>query len=202
MRGSRRGRGQGMGAGKGMERTLAARTSDWGGSGGRGVTRKVCEGLGRWGRSGAAELARVCGGGRRLCSEPEESGERRGWGGAEGGRSCSRDPPSLPSPVPFHGSHGTPPSTPGRPHRVPVASPQSVPSRAAWHLAQSSAAAAPSFSTLVCSSSSASRSVSVSSPRRPSKQPLALGCSVFLFAPLFQRLSLLTILAEHPAGDP
>lgn len=167
-----------------------------------GVTGKVCEGLGCWGRSGAAELARVCGGGRRLCSEPEESGERRGWGGAEGGRSCSRDPPPLPSPVPFHGSHGTPPSTPGRPHRVHVASPQSVPSRAAWHLAQSSAAAAPSFSTLVCSSSSASRSVSVSSPRRPSKQPLALGCSVFLFAPLFQRLSLLTILAEHPAGDP
>lgn len=112
-----------MGAGRGMERTgrLAARISCWGGGGegGGAVTRKVCEGLGRWGLGDAAELARVCGGGGHSCREPEESGERRGWGGAGGGPSGSRDrPPFLPQPslVPFPGSHGTPPATPGNPH--------------------------------------------------------------------------------------
>lgn len=88
------GAGSGDGGGEGHGKNPAPSSQDlrsgrqrW-----EGVTRKVCEGLGRWGRSGAAELARVCGGGRRPCSEPEESGERRGWGGAGGGRSCSRDP--------------------------------------------------------------------------------------------------------------
>lgn len=188
-----------MGAGKGMERTrrLAAGTLDWGGSGGRGSPGKFAR---AWGAR-ALRSWRVCAGveGVRAVSQKKAG---RGEGGAgPGAGGAARGTPSLPSPAPFPSSHGTPPSTLGRPHRVLVVSPPSVPSRAAWHLAQSSAAAAPSFSTLVCSSSSASRSVSVSSPRRPSKQPLALGCSIFLLAPLFQHLALLIALAEHPVVD-
>lgn len=109
-----------MGAGRGMERNgrLAARISCWGGGGGGGG-RSPGKFARAWGRGGAAELARVCGGGGHSCREPEESGERRGWGGAGGGPSGSRDSPlllPLPSLVPFPGSDGTPPATPGNPH--------------------------------------------------------------------------------------
>lgn len=152
---------------------------------GGAVTRKVCEGLGRWGRGGAAELARVCGGGGHSFPEPEESGERRGWGGAGGGPSGSRDLPPLllplPSLVPFPGSHGTPPATPSNPH-----GPRRQSSVCSFVGCLASRAVLgccrPLLSALACSSSSAGRSLSVSSPRRPSKQPLALSCSVFLLA--------------------
>lgn len=108
----------------------------------------------------------------------------RGEGGAGPGRGRAElleGPPLLPSPALFLNSHGTPPATPGRPHSPPR---QSSVCSFAGCLASLTvpAAAAPSSSTLICSSSSPGRSMSVSSPRRPSKQPLALGCSAFLLA--------------------
>lgn len=116
-----------MGAGRGMERTgrLAARISCWGGGGGGGG-----EGGGRspgkfaraWGAGDAGTLRswRVCAGVEGTRAESQKKAGRGEGGAGPGAGRAARGiaPPLLPLPslVPFPGSHGTPPATPGNPH--------------------------------------------------------------------------------------
>lgn len=110
MRGSRRGRGLGMGAGKGMERTLAARTSDWGGSGGRGSTGKFAR---AWGAGDARALRswRVCAGVEGVCAvSQKKAGRGEGGAGPRAGGAARGTPllaltgplPWLPRHAPIH----------------------------------------------------------------------------------------------------
>lgn len=134
----------------------------------------------------------------------KKAGRGEGGAGPGAGRAARGIPPPLlplPSLVPFPGSHGTPPATPSNPH-----GPRRQSSVCSFVGCLASRAVLgccrPLLSALACSSSSAGRSLSVSSPRRPSKQPLALSCSVFLLALPLPTLDPLGRTSRTSSGRP